>query len=527
MGVVTFRRTMSDDATPRDVPAEEGACMLRNEHAKPSDESALATRVPSPAQRENATTSKYRGENMAWESWIVRWCKMHCGARCIARCTTTGCVGGCVGGCGSCTAAARLGHLRRLKFAHENGCPWDEDTCLEAAWGGDLEILQYLHDNGCPWDDRACAAAAGRGYLECLQYLHEKGCAWEEFTCEAAANGGHLECLRYAHENGCPLDLATVKELLEDGWVWDDETSYIAATAGHLECLQYLLAVERGDHQIQALNNNEMEIATTMVDMKSSAHVAGTTLQWGTRKARTTLVRMWQVRMAKTCRPGERVCGVRWDMECICDTILYGKKSLELEPRKDCLTTPGDASTERQEKYRIWTQEEEDALRAGVNKHGRRWEAVKNDPTFSQILKNRSLKGMTDKWCYIEKREGKRTPPRVYRRWTQEEEDALRAGVGKHGRRWEGIQNDPTFSQILKTRSPKDMSKRWCDMEKREGKRTTTRVFRRWTQEEEDALCAGIDKHGNRWERIKNDPTFSQILKNRSPRDMAGKRRYL
>ena len=189
MGVVSFRRTMSDDATPRDVPAEE-VPRPRSEHAKPSDESALATRVPSPAHREKATTSKYRGvRQRPWESWA-------------------------------------------------DGCAWDERACFEAAWGGHLESLQYLHENGCPWGEN---------------------------TCFQAANHGHLESLRYAHENGCPLDLATVKFCLEKGWVWDDETSYIAATAGHMECLQYVLAIERGDHQIQALNKNEMEIATTMV----------------------------------------------------------------------------------------------------------------------------------------------------------------------------------------------------------------------------------------------------------------------
>ena len=41
------------------------------------------------------------------------------------------------------------GHLECLKYAHENGCPWDEYTCTAAADYGHLEILQYAHDNGC------------------------------------------------------------------------------------------------------------------------------------------------------------------------------------------------------------------------------------------------------------------------------------------------------------------------------------------------------------------------------------------
>ena len=45
------------------------------------------------------------------------------------------------------------GHLECLKYAHENGCPWNEDTCSNAAKNGHLECLKYLHENRCPWDN--------------------------------------------------------------------------------------------------------------------------------------------------------------------------------------------------------------------------------------------------------------------------------------------------------------------------------------------------------------------------------------
>ena len=83
--------------------------------------------------------------------------------------------------------------------------------CAAAAEGGHLECLKYAHENGSPWNERTCVAAAECGRLECLKYLHENGCEWHEDACAAAADGdtapaeGHLECLKYAHENGCPM----------------------------------------------------------------------------------------------------------------------------------------------------------------------------------------------------------------------------------------------------------------------------------------------------------------------------------
>jgi uncharacterized protein YabN with tetrapyrrole methylase and pyrophosphatase domain len=42
--------------------------------------------------------------------------------------------------------------------------------------------------------------------LECLRYARENGCPWDETTSWCAVKNGHLECFRYAHENGCPND---------------------------------------------------------------------------------------------------------------------------------------------------------------------------------------------------------------------------------------------------------------------------------------------------------------------------------
>jgi hypothetical protein len=48
--------------------------------------------------------------------------------------------------------------------------------------------------------------AAKNGHFDCLKYAHENGCKWDEWTCKYAAGNGHFDCLKYAHENGCSLD---------------------------------------------------------------------------------------------------------------------------------------------------------------------------------------------------------------------------------------------------------------------------------------------------------------------------------
>ena len=63
-----------------------------------------------------------------------------------------------------------------------------QQECTDAAAAGDLTRLKYAHENGCPWNVWACAEAAEEGHLECLKYLHENGCprigGWES-ACEA------------------------------------------------------------------------------------------------------------------------------------------------------------------------------------------------------------------------------------------------------------------------------------------------------------------------------------------------------
>ena len=128
----------------------------------------------------------------------------------------------------SCTSAAAAGQLERLQSARDHGCPWDEETCAAAAKGGHLEVLKWALGNGCsldPWDTHICAVAAFAGHLEVLKWTLENGGLWDKRTCAAAARGGQLGVLKWLREKRHP---------------WDERTCAAAAEGGHLEVLKWL-----------------------------------------------------------------------------------------------------------------------------------------------------------------------------------------------------------------------------------------------------------------------------------------------
>ncbi len=99
------------------------------------------------------------------------------------------------------------GRLDLLVNSHKNRWLWNTSrTCELAAIKGSLECLRYAHENGCPWDSYTCTLAARSGSLECLRYAHENGCPWGKAVCSAAAIWNNIECLKYARGNGCPWD---------------------------------------------------------------------------------------------------------------------------------------------------------------------------------------------------------------------------------------------------------------------------------------------------------------------------------
>jgi len=66
--------------------------------------------------------------------------------------------------------SAELVCLSAMKRLHRRGrLSRQEYLCTAAAWGGDLEELKALRTNGCPWDAGTCTGAAKCGHLEVMQ----------------------------------------------------------------------------------------------------------------------------------------------------------------------------------------------------------------------------------------------------------------------------------------------------------------------------------------------------------------------
>jgi hypothetical protein len=84
-----------------------------------------------------------------------------------------------------CARAAESGSVECLKYAHENGCEWDEQTCIFAAGNGNLASLKYVPP-----------ILLSSPIIDFHRYAHENGCSWGASTCGQAAFTGHLECLR-------------------------------------------------------------------------------------------------------------------------------------------------------------------------------------------------------------------------------------------------------------------------------------------------------------------------------------------
>jgi hypothetical protein len=66
------------------------------------------------------------------------------------------------------------GHLEVLKWARENGCPWDYRVCTHAAANGQLTVLKWAIENGCEWYPHICEYAAEQNkQTETLKWIRD------------------------------------------------------------------------------------------------------------------------------------------------------------------------------------------------------------------------------------------------------------------------------------------------------------------------------------------------------------------
>uniref|UniRef100_A0A6V7QTW5 Uncharacterized protein n=1 Tax=Ananas comosus var. bracteatus TaxID=296719 RepID=A0A6V7QTW5_ANACO len=91
-------------------------------------------------------------------------------------------------------------------------------------------------------------------------------------------------------------------------------------------------------------------------------------------------------------------------------------------------------------------------------------------------------------------------------KWTSEEEEALRAGVDKHGAgKWRTIQKDPEFSHCLATRSNIDLKDKWRNMSisaNGQGSRE---------KRKDEATTAAVDR-ANSSQDAKNPPRYNAMI---------------
>ena len=157
--------------------------------------------------------------------------------------------------------AALNGHLEILKWARENGCPWDSNTCANAALNGHLEVLKWARENGCPWDSATCTYAAENGHLEVLVWAQENGCPWDYEKClNIAKQMNHTAIIDWLVENK-PEPQQTMN-------VFPLEISYKHETSGQLInatiVTKYMLTLPAGtrfnfsEMRFIALNNSNI-----------------------------------------------------------------------------------------------------------------------------------------------------------------------------------------------------------------------------------------------------------------------------
>lgn len=92
--------------------------------------------------------------------------------------------------------AALQNQVETLKYALDHGCTFS--TGLSSC---DFGVLQVLQQRGLDWKPYACSFAAQKGNLQALKWAHENGAPWDMAVMHAIWNG-HVDCLKYIVAEG-------------------------------------------------------------------------------------------------------------------------------------------------------------------------------------------------------------------------------------------------------------------------------------------------------------------------------------
>lgn len=111
-----------------------------------------------------------------------------------------------------CRAAAHHNAIGVLRYARQNGCPFERSVCCASVQAHTSAPACLGHDPSC-----TIRTAARWGHDDFIVAAREMGCQWGQHPMYEAASHGHLATIKLMHSMGCPID----------EWV-----AYAAATVG-------------------------------------------------------------------------------------------------------------------------------------------------------------------------------------------------------------------------------------------------------------------------------------------------------
>lgn len=102
-------------------------------------------------------------------------------------------------------APAGNGHIQCLRWALDNGCPYDESCSLAAAGNGHLDVLVWIKQLGHPFHRTVCTLSTFGDRMSMLPWLLGPGGAFVDDTlCWHAVSCGRPRALRWALDRCSP-----------------------------------------------------------------------------------------------------------------------------------------------------------------------------------------------------------------------------------------------------------------------------------------------------------------------------------